>query len=84
MAHTLQRNIPHGTLAMISLVLTAVIAAGALNIALVAFLADRLGPKAGTASAGELAAVSDAGSVTRGAVRVGNENAAPLAARRAA
>jgi hypothetical protein len=84
MAHTLQRNTPHGTPIMISLVLAAVIAAGAINIALVAFLADRLGPKTGTLSAGEFAAVADATSATRGAVRVGNENASVLAARRAA
>lgn len=84
MAHTLQRNNPHGMHVMLSLVLTAVFVLGAANIALVAFLADRLGPKDGTVSAGEFAAVTGAGSVKRGAVRVGNENASPLAARRAA
>ncbi len=84
MAHTLQRNKPLGMPIMISLVLAAAVAAGALNIALVAFVADRLGPKVDTVSAGEFAAVADAAPAQRRAVKVGNENAAPLAARRAA
>lgn len=72
---------------MISLALLAAFAAGAANIALVTLMADRLGPKAGTAvSAGEFAAVGGAASASRkaGAVRVGNENRSPLAAKRAA
>ncbi|MBK3401859.1 hypothetical protein H0176_12800 [Methylorubrum populi] len=70
---------------MISLALFAAVAAGAANIALVTLVADRLGPKAGTAYAGEFAAIGGAApAAKRGAVKVGNENAAPLAARRAA
>lgn len=69
---------------MISLLL-AVLAAGAANVALVVFLADRLGPQAGTVSAGELAATTGSlPAATRTTVKVGNENAATLAARRAA
>ncbi|BAU93152.1 hypothetical protein MPPM_4547 [Methylorubrum populi] len=70
---------------MISLALLAAVAAGAVNIALVTLVADRLGPKVGTAAAGEFAATGGAApTAKRGAVRIGNENAAPLAARRAA
>ncbi|MDR7039553.1 MULTISPECIES: hypothetical protein [Methylobacterium] len=69
---------------MITLLLTAVVAAGAANVALVAFVADRLTPSNG-ASAGELTAVSGGASAgTRTAVRPGNENASVAAGRRAA
>lgn len=70
---------------MISLLL-AVLAAGAANVALVVFLADRLGPQSGTGAAGELAATTGGlqATATRGAVKIGNENATTLAARRAA
>ena len=85
-AHTLQRNTPHGTRTMIALALLAAAAAGAANIALVTLMADRLGPKAGTTvSAGEFAAVGTAPASTKvGAVKVGNENLSPVAAKRAA
>lgn len=70
---------------MISLALLAAVVAGAANIALVALVADRLGPKAGTVSAGEFAAVAGAAPATkRGAVKIGNENVSPVAARHAA
>ncbi|KQP33794.1 hypothetical protein ASF49_07970 [Methylobacterium sp. Leaf104] len=60
---------------MITLLL-AVLAAGTANVALVAFMADRLGPKAGAAaSAGELVATSLGASAKAGAVKVGNQNA---------
>lgn len=70
---------------MISLALLAAVAAGAVNIALVTLVANRLGPKAGTVSAGEFAAIGGAApSAKRGAVKVGNENLSPVAVRRAA
>ena len=70
---------------MISLALLAAVAAGAVNIALVTLVANCLGPKAGTASAGEFAAIGGAApTAQRGAVKVGNENLSPSAVRRAA
>lgn len=71
---------------MITLLL-AVVAAGAANVALVAFMADRLGPKAGaSASAGEFAAIAQSTPATGklGAVKVGNANASAGAAKIAA
>ncbi|MBX9932667.1 MAG: hypothetical protein K2Y56_14180 [Methylobacterium sp.] len=71
---------------MITLLLT-VVAAGAANVALVAFLADRLGPKAGAAvSAGEFVAVAETApaSAKRSALKVGNENVRVGGAQRAA
>ncbi|AWN42696.1 hypothetical protein [Methylobacterium durans] len=69
---------------MIALFLTAAVAAGAANAALVAFAADRLNPKA--AAAGEFVAVTEtasaAGKVSR--VKAGNENVPAMAAKRAA
>ena len=82
----LQRKQLHRIPIMISLVLT-VVAAGAANIALVAFLADRLGPKAGASvAAGEFIAVTEAASAStqRKAVKVSNENASVGAAKLAA
>ena len=73
----LQRKRPHGFRIMTTLII-AVIAAGAANVALVAFMADRFGPKAGTsASAGEFVAITQGTPATAKAraVRVGNENA---------
>ncbi|GEP02504.1 hypothetical protein [Methylobacterium oxalidis] len=71
---------------MISLLLTAAVAAGAANVALVAFLADRLSPKAGTVAAGEFVAVagtaSASGKVSR--VKAGNENVPAVAGKLAA
>lgn len=58
--------------------LIAVLAAGTANVALVAFMADRLGPKAGTSpSAGEFVAVTQGtpASAKARAIKVGNENA---------
>lgn len=71
---------------MISLILT-VVAAGAANIALVAFLADRLGSKAdASVAAGEFVAViqSVPAPAKRSAVKVGNENVSVGAAELAA
>lgn len=69
---------------MISLLLV-VAALGSANVALVAFLADRLGPNAGTLSAGEFAAVTGpVASAKSGAVRVGNENVSAAGAKIAA
>ncbi|GJD96057.1 hypothetical protein OCOJLMKI_3275 [Methylobacterium iners] len=71
---------------MITLLLT-VAAAGAANVALVAFMVDRLGPKAGTTvSAGEFVALLETGSASakRGALRVSNENVLVGATQRAA
>ena len=70
---------------MITLLLT-VAAAGAANVALVAFLADRFGSKAGVVSAGEfvaLAATAPAASKVS-AVKVGNQNVPAGAAKRTA
>ncbi|MGU3359475.1 hypothetical protein ACLBWX_03990 [Methylobacterium sp. M6A4_1b] len=67
---------------MITLLL-AVLAAGTANIALVTFLADRLGPEAGaTPSAGELVAATQGSpaSAKAGAIKVGNQNASAGAA----
>ena len=71
---------------MISLFITAAVVVGAANVALVTFLADRLGPKAGTLATGELfaAAGSAPASGKSGAVRAGNENAPYEAAKRVA
>ncbi len=71
---------------MITLLLT-VAAAGAANVALVAFMVDRFGPKAGiTVSAGEFVALLETApaSAKRGALRVGNENVLVGATQRAA
>ena len=71
---------------MISLLLT-VVAAGAANVALVAFMADRFGAKAGTSvAAGEFIAVAEIAlaSGKTNAVRVGNENLPVGAAKLAA
>ncbi|WP_236960411.1 hypothetical protein [Methylobacterium durans] len=78
----LQRKQRHGMPTMTALLLA--LAAGAANVALVAVLADRLGPKA--AAAGELFAVNDArpASARVDAVKAGNENAPAVAAKRAA
>ncbi|MDR7040687.1 MULTISPECIES: hypothetical protein [Methylobacterium] len=69
---------------MISLLLTAAVVAGAANAALVAFVADRLSPKA--AAAGEFVAITETapavGKVSR--VEVSNENVPAVAAKRAA
>jgi hypothetical protein len=85
-AHTLQRNKPHGMPTMISLALLAALTAGVANIALVTLVANRLGPKADTAAAGEFAAVGGAApaSAKRAAVKIGNENVLPVGAQRAA
>ncbi|AWN40887.1 hypothetical protein [Methylobacterium durans] len=70
---------------MLSLVITAAIAVGAVNVALVAFLADRLTPKAGILAAGELAAVAEnAPASAKAAVRPVNENTLAAGARVAA
>ncbi|MER2248428.1 hypothetical protein [Methylorubrum podarium] len=71
---------------MISLALLAAVAAGAANIFLVTLVANRFGPQAGTVSAGEFAAVGEAAPAApkRNAVKVGNENLSPVAARHAA
>jgi hypothetical protein len=82
----LQRKQPFETSAMTSLLL-ALAAAGAANVALVAFLVERLGPKAGAViSAGEFAAVAETApaSAKFSAVKVGNENAPVATAQRAA
>jgi len=63
---------------MITLLL-AVLAAGTVNVALVAFVADRLSPKGDASpSAGELVAVTQGtpASAKARAIKVGNENAA--------
>ena len=73
----LQRKRPFGLRTMITLLL-AVLAAGIANIALVAFVADRLSPKGDASpSAGELVAVTQGthASAKARAVKVGNENA---------
>lgn len=69
---------------MIALFATAAVAAGAANVALVAFMAERLGPKAG--AAGEFVAVAETApaAVKAHAVPVGNENYPAQAARLAA
>jgi hypothetical protein len=69
---------------MISLLLTAAVAAGAANAALVAFMADRLSPKAG--AAGEFVAVTETAPAARKVdrVQVGNENVPAVAAKLAA
>jgi hypothetical protein len=62
---------------MITLLL-AVLAAGTVNVALVAFVADRLSPKGDASpSAGELVAVTQGtpASAKARAIKVGNENA---------
>ena len=62
---------------MITLLL-AVLAAGTFNVALVAFVADRLSPKGdASASAGELVVVTQGtpASAKARAIKVGNENA---------
>lgn len=72
----LQRKRPPGLRTMITLLL-AVLAAGIANIALVAFVADRLSPKGDASpSAGELVAVTQGAptSAKPRAVKVGNEN----------
>jgi len=74
---------------MVSLLLTTAAAAaiGVANIALVAFMADRLGPKAGASvAAGEFFAVTESApaSAKRRAVKVGNENVSAGAAHLAA
>ena len=82
----LQRKQPYRTSRMITLLL-AVVAAGAANVALVAFMADRLGPQAGvSASAGEFVAIAQSAPAAgkRGAVKVGNANASTYAAKIAA
>ncbi|WP_232629822.1 hypothetical protein [Methylobacterium sp. Leaf118] len=69
---------------MISL-LFVIAAIGTANVALVAFLADRFGPQAGTLSAGEFAATASTPvSAQSGAVRVGNENVSRTGAKIAA
>lgn len=84
----LQRKQPHEMSSMISLLLTTAAAAaiGAANIALVAFMADRFGSKAGAVSAGEFTAVAATApaSAKVNAVKVGNENVPAGAAERAA
>ncbi|GJD94770.1 hypothetical protein OCOJLMKI_1974 [Methylobacterium iners] len=71
---------------MITLLLT-LAAAGAANVALVAFLADRVGSKAGTAvSAGEFVALAPTAPAASkvSAVKVGNQNVPAGALKRAA
>ncbi|KAB1072469.1 hypothetical protein [Methylobacterium planeticum] len=73
---------------MIALIL-ATVAAGAVNVALVAVLADRLGPKTdASAAAGELVALNGAASgpakpIAAKPAFAGNENALAAAARAA-
>ncbi|MGW9821395.1 hypothetical protein ACUXK4_003978 [Methylorubrum extorquens] len=69
---------------MIAIFAAAAVAAGAANVALVAFLADRLGSKAG--SAGEFVAITETAPVAAQVrtVRAGNENVPAQAAKLAA
>lgn len=69
---------------MIALTLFAAIAAGAANVALVAFVADRMNPKA--SAAGEFVTITQTTSAARkvGAVKVGNENVPAAVAKLAA
>lgn len=69
---------------MIALFAAAAVAAGAANVALVAFMAERMGPKAG--AAGEFAAITETASVAAKvrSVQAVNENVPAQAAKLAA
>lgn len=70
----LQRKQLNRTLTMFALLLLAAVAAGAANLALVAFVANRMSATAG--AAGEFVALTETTPAARklGAVKVGNEN----------
>lgn len=70
-AYMLQRKRLSGQPSMTALLLASVPLAGAVNVALVTFVADRLTPKSSVSviSAGELAVVNDNASVVAGAKR---------------
>lgn len=68
---------------MIALLAAAAVAAGAANVALVAFMADRVSPNG--SAAGEFAAITETTPAAQArAVRAGNENVPAQAAKLAA